>query len=121
MNRDKQEMALWRRVFERWYSRENYEIDTCGNIADAAVAEFSKRYPPDPSATPATAPEAVWYDEPPFPGEYHVVGLPCVCWVDEDVLYLPEWDREHERPRIREMSRAGRRVSPITKPQEPTT
>ena len=120
MNRDEQEMIMWRRVYERWYAREGYEVDTCGDIADAAVAEFRKRYPVEPDAPEPTAPGLTWYDEPPRPGEYHVAGLPHVCWVDEDVVYFPEWDRDGERPRIREMSRAGRRVSRIAKPQEPT-
>ena len=111
MNRDDQEMALW--TLEYSASRLSHAAGRAAE-ADAAVAAFRKRYPPQSSA-----PEAVWYDEPPRPGEYHVVGLPRVCWVDEDVVYLPEWDRDGERPRIREMSRAGRRVSPITKPQEP--
>lgn len=113
MNRDEQEMALWRCEYaaSKLIAREDRATE-----ADAAVAEFRKRYPAEP-----TAPPAVWYDNPPRPGEYHVVGLPRVCWVDEDVVYLPEWDRNGERPRIREMSLAGRRVCPIIKPQEPTT
>lgn len=115
MNRDKQEMALWAAEYSasRLITREGRAAE-----ADAAVEAFRLRYPPQPSA-----PEAVWYDEPPHPGEYHVVGLPRACWVDEDVVYLPEWDRVYERPRIRVdvMSRAGRRVCPIIKPQEPTT
>ena len=112
MTRDEQEMALWRDTYgwSKLTARDGREAE-----ADAAVAAFRKRYPAEP-----TAPPAVWYDEPPFPGEYHVVGLPRVCWVDQDVVYLPEWDCDGERPRIREMSRAGRRVSPIAKPQEPT-
>lgn len=40
MSRDEQEMIMWRRVYERWYAREGCEVDTCGDIADAAVAEF---------------------------------------------------------------------------------
>ena len=113
MNREQQEMALWRCEYSasRSIAWKNRAAE-----ADCAVEQFRLRYPPQPSA-----PEAVWYDEPPRPGEYHVVGLPRVCWVDEDVVYLPEWDRDGERPRIREMSRAGRRVSPVAKPQEPTT
>lgn len=116
MNRDQQEMALWRRVFELWYSLENYEVDTCCGMADAAVAQFRQRYPAEPAA-----PESVWYDEPPRPGEYYVEGWPCVCWVDGDVVWRPDWDRDGERPCIREVPRNGRRVCPIIKPQEPTT
>ena len=113
MNREQQEMALWAAEYSA--SSWLWDADRAAE-ADAAVAEFRKRYPVEPAAH---AP--VWYDDPPRPGEYHVVGLPRVCWVDQDVVYCPEWDRDGERPRIREMSRAGRRVSPITKPPEPAT
>ena len=112
MTRDQQEMAIWAAEYSA--SRLLCVADRAA-AADAAVEQFRKRYPAEP-----TAPAPVWYDEPPRPGEYHVVGLPRVCWVDEDVVYFPEWDRDGERPRIREMSRAGRRVSPIAKPPEPT-
>ena len=163
MTHNKQEIALWSREYVRstMVSVENRAAE-----ADAAVAEFRKRYPAEPAALdqadnagaatlidllddiagdsafsglgqsmqsriyaaiellrkgrPA-APTPVWYDEPPRPGEYHVVGLPRACWVDENVVWYPEWDRDGERPRIREMSRDDRRVSPIVKPQEPTT
>jgi len=104
VTRDEQEMALWRRV----------AVDEGFGFADEAVEQFRKRYPPQTSAPPA-----VWYDEPPRAGEYHVEGLSCVCWVDEDVVWCPRWDCDDERPLIREMPRAGRRVCPITKPQEP--
>ena len=113
MARDEQEMIMWLSEYVRSTMR---DAANRAAEADAAVAEFRKRYPVEP-----TAPPAVWYDEPPFPGEYHVVGLPRTCWVDQDVVYFPEWDRDGFPPRIREISRAGRRVSPIVKPQEPTT
>ena len=112
MNREQQEMALWRDAYR---SSHSFDQPERARDADAAVAQFRRRYPADPAQPPAA-----WYDDPPHPGEYHVVGLPRACWVDEDVVYYPEWDRDGERPRIREMSRAGRRVSPIVKPQEPT-
>lgn len=115
MSRDEQEMIMWRRVYERWYAREGYEVDTCGNIADAAVAEFRKRYPPQPAAPPA-----VWYDEPPFAKN----GRSNPCWVDGcavhgDVYWLEtEWrvwivGSAYDQPL------AGRRVCPIVKPPEP--
>ena len=116
MNRDKQEMALWRRVFEHWYRRELYEIDTCGNVADAAVAEFRKRYPAEP-----TEPAPVWYDEPPFDKN----DQPHPCWLlgyakPVEVAYLPRYGWQYA---ILGMSSwrdlAGRRVCPIVKPQEP--
>ena len=112
MTRDEQEMALWAAEYSA--SSWLWDADRAA-AADAAVAEFRKRYPVEPAA-----PAPVWYDEPPRPGEYHVVGLPRVCWVDEDVVYLPEWDRVYERPRIRELPRGDRRVCPIVKPQEPS-
>ena len=112
MTRDEQEMALWREVYSasRLITRAGVEAE-----ADAAVEAFRKRYPPQPSA-----PEAVWYDTPPRPGEYFVEGFPCVCWVDEDVVWYPAWDSAGEHPRIRELPRNGRRVCPIAKPPEPT-
>ena len=113
MNRDEQEMAMWREAYfsSRIVDRASREAD-----ADAAVEAFRKWFPPQPQAAPA----AVWYDTPPHPGEYYVEGLPRVCWVDEDVVWYPAWDSAGERPRTRELSRNGRRVSPVTKPQEPT-
>lgn len=122
MNRDKQEMALWRRVFEHWYRRELYEIDTCGNVADVAVAEFRKRYPVEP-----TAPPAVWYDEPPFAKD----GKSYPCWVDgwglnhttavaEVYWYDDDWHMQIVGC-PRQYLLAGRRVCPIVKPPEPTT
>ena len=118
VTRNKQEMALWRRVFEHWYKRELYEIDTCGNVADAAVAEFRKRYPAEPAA-----PAPVWYDEPPFEKD----GEGRHCWVEcvdsPQVVYWSETNSEWRRCEGIGPSRplAGRRVCPITKPPEPTT
>ena len=114
MTRDEQEMIMWRRVFERWYAREGYEVDTCGGIADAAVAQFRKRYPAEPSTPPA-----VWYDEPPFPRD----GKSYPCWVegststadvywDDSQWWAPIVGSTYQHPL------AGRRVSPIVKPQE---
>lgn len=117
MNRDKQEMALWRRVFEHWYRRELYEIDTCGNVADAAVEAFRKRFPPQPSA-----PEAVWYDEPPFAKD----GKSYQCWVAGDAVHADVyWDGSQWWAWIVgsafQHPLAGRRVCPIAKPPEPAT
>ena len=119
MNRDEQEMIMWRRVYERWYAREGYEVDTCGDIADAAVAAFRKRYPAEPAALPA-----VWYDEPPFPKD----GQSYPCWVaGEDDACAVHWSEYAMSPlwvylmtgEARPVPLNGRRVSPITKPQEP--
>ncbi len=117
MNREQQEMIMWRRVYERWYAREGYEVDTCGDIADAAVAEFRKRYPAEPTALPAA-----WYDEPPFAKD----GESYPCWIAGKLFpaavfwNVDEWQvvfagEYHAR------SLRGRRVSPIAKPPEPTT
>lgn len=119
MNRDEQEMIMWRRVYERWYAREGYEVDTCGDIADAAVAEFRKRYPVEPAA-----PAPVWYDEPPFAKD----GGIYYCWVEGSTV--PQsiywsgggsgaWLHFCDRTPVHPLNR--RRVSPITKPPEPTT
>ena len=116
MNRDEREMALWRRVFEHWYRRENYEPDTCGGIADVAVAEFRKRYPVEPAA-----PAPVWYDEPPF----EKIDKANHCWVENiDSPQAVYWSNLHDEWRFfegvsdtRPLNR--RRVSPITKPPEP--
>lgn len=122
MTRNEQEMALWRRVFERWYSRENYEIDTCGNIADAAVAEFRKRYPVEPTAPEPTAPGLTWYDEPPFEKD----GPTRPCWIaGEPFPCAVYWSGLEWRVYVTGDSHVqrlnGRRVCPIVKPPEPTT
>ena len=115
MNRDEQEMALWLRIYERWYSREVYDAAECGDVADYAVEQFRKRYPVEP-----TAPEAVWYDEPPFPKD----GNSYPCWVEDDAVHGDvHWDGSEWWVWIVgsafRHALAGRRVSPITKPQEP--
>jgi hypothetical protein len=122
VNRNQQEMSLWRRVFERWYSRKGYEIDTCGGIADAAVEQFRLRYPVEPAA-----PEAVWYDEPPFARD----GKSYPCWIVELwrpvlVAYFSDgsgWNWSYTGLSKRDFWHPlqGRRVSPIHKPQGPTT
>ena len=121
MTRDEQEMIMWRRVYERWYAREGYEVDTCGDIADAAVAEFRKRYPVEPTAL-----KAAWYDEPPFAKD----GESYPCWIcGEDDASAVHWSHYDLSPRWMYLHTeddsflplAGRRVCPIVKPQEPTT
>jgi hypothetical protein len=118
MNRNQQEMALWRRVYDRWYSREGYEVAECGDIADDAVAQFRKRYPAEPAAPPA-----VWYDEPPFPqdGNCHPCWVEAcerpqsVCWS----IQYREWQYFSYRTAVEPLNK--RRVCPIVKPPEPTT
>jgi len=116
MTRNEQEMIMWRRVYERWYAREGYEVDTCGGIADAAVAQFRKRYPVEPAA-----PETVWYDEPPF----EKIDKTNYCWVqDIDSPQAVYWSNLQGEWRFFEglsdtRPLNGRRVCPIAKPPEP--
>ena len=118
MNRDEQEMALWQEAYMLAMSQDPHPTEASG-WADSAVAEFRKRYPPQPQT-----PEAVWYDEPPFErdGSHHP------CWVEGiDTLQTVYWSVanrgwQHCRPNVSgPYPLAGRRVSPITKPPEPTT
>ena len=114
MTRDEQEMALWREVYSasRLITRAGVEAE-----ADAAVEAFRLRYPPQPSA-----PEAVWYDEPPFAKDRK--SYP--CWVDGDAVHADVyWDGSQWWAWIVgsafQHPLAGRRVCTIVKPQEPTT
>ena len=117
MTRDEQEMALWRCEYVRstMVSVENRAAE-----ADAAVAEFRKRY----SAEPA-APATVWYDEPPFAKDGNsypcwVEGEPIIAYVYWDSFYgALQWLVEHHGSGVVALN--GRRVCPIVKPQEPTT
>ena len=112
MSRDEQEMALWAAEYSA--SSWLWDADRAAE-ADAAVAEFRKRYPPQ-----SEAPAAVWYDEPPFAKN----GKSHPCWVDGcavhgDVYWLePEW-RVFIVGSAFQHPLAGRRVCPIVKPQEP--
>lgn len=118
MNRDEQEMTLWVSVYEHWFPCHGYEPEECGNIADAAVAEFRKRYPPQPTAC-----EVVWYDTPPFSKD----RKDYYCWVEGfDVPQAVYWSVQYSEWRRCEVAcqpqpLAGRRVCPIVKPPEPTT
>ena len=114
MNRDEQEMALWREAYSasRIITRAGVEAE-----ADAAVAAFRLRYPPQPSA-----PEAVWYDEPPF--EKDGESYPCWIYGEADASAV-HWSGHEWRAYFVGDSHVqrlnGRRVCPITKPPEPTT
>ena len=114
MNREQQEMALWRCEYSasRSIAWENRAAE-----ADCAVEQFRKRYPPQ-----SEAPAAVWYDEPPFEkdGEVHY------CWVvgcsdPQSVFWSTgrhEWNHFFAcNTAIHRL--AGRRVCPIVKPPEP--
>ena len=114
MNRDEREMALWQSEYgsSRLLAGEDRAAE-----ADAAVARFRKRYPAEPTASPA-----VWYDEPPFPKN----GKSRPCWVDGDAVHADVyWDGSQWWAWIVgsafQQPLNGRRVSPIATPQEPTT
>ena len=118
MNRDEQEMALWR---ETYAASRLIALDGREAEADAAVAAFRKRYPPQPAASPA-----VWYDEPPFPKD----GESYPCWISgEDDACAVHWSGYAMSPKWvyyttgnhRLLPLHNRRVSPVAKPQEPTT
>ena len=112
MTRDEQEMSLWAAEYSA--SSWLWDADRAAE-ADAAVAEFRKRYPAEPAA-----PSAVWYDEPPFSKD----GKSYPCWVDGDAVHADVyWDGSQWWAWIVgsafQHSLAGRRVSPIVKPPEP--
>ena len=117
MTRNEREQALWHDAYMLAMSQDPSPAESCG-LADAAVAQFRKRYPVEPSA-----PEAVWYDEPPFEKD----GEGRHCWVEcvdsPQVVYWSETNSEWRRCEGICPSRplAGRRVCPIAKPQEPAT
>ena len=95
---------------------------TAMDFADVLLAAYRARYGlPQP-----VAPAPVWYDEPPFPKD----GESYPCWIsgEDDACAVhwsgyamsPEWvyytTEDHSLLPLH-----NRRVSPITKPQEPTT
>ena len=114
MNRDEREMSLWAAEYSA--SRLICATDRAAE-ADAAVAAFRKRYPVEPAA-----PKAAWYDEPPF----EKIDKPNHCWVQDidspQAVYWSilqgEWRFFEGLSETRPLN--GRRVSPMTKPQEPT-
>lgn len=116
MNRDEQEMALWREAYKasRTWDATSRAID-----ADGVVEQFRKRFPPKPAA-----PEAVWYDQPPFSRDYALQP----CWIAGDGRVFAGavyWDTNEWRVYPmgvgQPYSLNGRRVSPVVKPPEPTT
>lgn len=120
MNREQQEMTLWR---ESYRSSHSFEQRERARDADAAVAQFRQRYPAEPAAPEPTAPAPVWYDEPPFPKD----GSVSPVWLFDYpfpilVAYFGDgWAYEVPGRSDRWHPLAGRRVCPIVKPQEPTT
>ena len=54
-----------------------------------------------------------WQDEPDEEGEYHVRGIDQVCYVSDDIVWRPTWDKESESARIIEEPLNGRQVCPI--------
>ena len=108
-------MALWT---AEYVAARAVSAASASCAADEAVAQFRKRYPPQPSA-----PAAVWYDEPPF----EKTDKANYCWVENiDSPQAVYWSNLHDEWRLfkdesqtRRLNR--RRVCPITKPPEPTT
>jgi hypothetical protein len=125
VNREQQEMALW---------RESYRASHCflaqerARDADAAVAQFRQRYPveptaPEPTAPEPTAPELTWHDEPLFEKSLDdmfsawITDYPYPVMVayfrDDGWAYQVPNRGNHWTPLN------GRRVLPIYKPPEP--
>ena len=121
MNREQQEMALWR---DSYRSSRSFEQQERARDADAAVAQFRQRYPVEPEPPEPTAPEPTWYDDPPFAKD----AATHPCWIaGSERLYLAlvYWGARGWRVSFLRDQNAidldGRRVCPIIKPQEPTT
>ena len=117
MNREQQEMALWREAYTLAISQgANY--GDADEAATTAAESFRERYPAEPAEPPA-----VWYDEPPF----EKIDKTNYCWVqDIDSPQAVYWSNLQGEWRFFEglsVSRPlnGRRICPIVKPQEPTT
>ena len=119
MNRVEREQALWHDAYMLSMSQDPHPTES-SNYADAAVAEFRKRYPVEPAAL-----KAAWYDEPPFAKD----GESYPCWIcGEDDASAVHWSHYDLSPRWMYLHTeddtflplAGRRVCPIVKPQEPT-
>ena len=118
MTREQQEMALWR---DSYHASHCFLAQERARDADAAVEQFRKRYPVEPAAPPA-----VWYDEPPFPKDANSYRCWVAGWGLNRTTVVAElyWHDDDWRIQIvgspSQYLLAGRRVYPITKPQEPT-
>ncbi len=116
MNRDEREQAIWHDAYMLAMSQDPSPAES-SCLADAAVAEFCKRYPAEP-----TAPPAVWHDEPLF----EKIDKTNYCWVqDIDSPQAVYWSNLQGEWRFFEglsdtRPLNGRRVSPIHKPPEPS-
>ena len=121
MNRDEREQALWHDAYMLAMSQDPDPAESSG-WADAAVAEFRKRYPVEPAAPEPTAPELTWHDEPPFPKD----GASYPCWVEGEehpvlVAMYSRWEYRANDDDGCWLPLNGRRVCPIHKPQETGT
>ena len=118
MTRDEQEMALWREAYVLAMSRCLSAAESA-DAADAIIEHFRQRYPPQPHA-----PEAVWYDEPPFEKSLDDMFS---AWITDYpypvmVAYFRDgWAYQVPNRGNHWTPLNGRRVCPITKPPEPTT
>ena len=110
------EIRLWRDEFARMRQTPEW-TDAAMDAADDLLHRYRARY----GQSQPTAPAPVWYDEPPFPKD----GKSYPCWVDGDAVHADVyWDGSQWWAWIVgsafQHPLAGRRVSPITKPPEPT-
>lgn len=55
-----------------------------------------------------------WQPEPTHEGEHHVDGIDQVCYVSDDIVWRPTWDKESESARIIEEPLNGRQVCPVS-------
>jgi hypothetical protein len=113
MTRDEQEMALWRGAYQDAYAQD-WGDDRSADIADRAVDQFRKRYPPAP---PLATPSAAWYDEPPFSADT-MTGYAWIEGYDLPCCLLRSGDRWKFRvihaTRWHELGK--RKVSPLFNP-----
>jgi hypothetical protein len=125
MNRNEREQAIWHDAYMLAMSQDPSPAESSG-CADAAVAQFRQRYPVEPEPPEPNAPEPTWHDVPPFARD----GKKHPCWVTgEEYPCVTHWSR-YARPPMWVYANTeddhlvplnGCRVSPIHKPQEPTT
>ena len=119
MNRDEQEMAVWREAY-MLAILQGASYGDADEAATTAAESFRKRYPAEPTAS---APAPVWYDEPPFKKD----GGIYYCWVEGSTVpqsiywsgVSGAWLYFCDNTPMYPLN--GRRICPIVKPQEPTT
>ena len=115
------EIRLWRDEFARMRQTPEW-TDAAMDAADDLLHRYRARY----GQSQPTAPAPVWYDEPPFAKD----GESRPCWISgEHHACAVHWSGYAMSPKWvyyttgnhRLLPLHNRRVSPIVKPQEPTT